>query len=159
VIDGPALPLKCPRLLKVICVNAEQTGVAWQLASRILTGAALSRALEHVVRALAEACVRAQQQEHGSSDGWVALRCHLAAPISGPYGGVLRVAAVDAILSADRRMSPPAWLLEPFQACTSMACSCLLEKGLSLQTLPRYSGCPFSRLTPQGWKGHLMSQI
>ena len=132
---GPAQPLKCPRLLNFICVNAEQTGVAWRLAPMVLTGGARGRALEHVVRAQAEACVRAQQQEHGSSDAWVALRCHLADPISGPYGGVLRIAAVDAILSADRRMSLPAWLLEPFQACTFVACSCLLEKGLSLHTL------------------------
>ena len=135
--DGPAQPLNCPRPLILICVTAEQTDVAWRLASIVLTGAALGRALEHVVRAQAEACVRAKQQEHGSSNAWVALRCHLADPISGPYGGVLRVAAVDAMLSADRRMSLPAWLLEPFQACTSVACSCLLEKGLSLHILPR----------------------
>ena len=126
--------------------------MAWRLASMVLTGAALGRALEHVVRAQAEACVRAQQQEHGSSNAWVALRCHLADPISGPYGGVLRVAAVDAILSADRRLSLPAWLLEPFQACTSM------ERAQPANSSKRLRLLIFS-IDASGGKGHLISQI
>ena len=54
---------------------------------------------------------------HGSSaaHAWQALRSHIADPVSGSYGGMLRVAAVDAVLTADRRMALPAWLLEPFQ--------------------------------------------
>ena len=54
---------------------------------------------------------------HGSNaaHAWQDLRSHIADPVSGVYGGRLRVAAVDAVLTADRRMALPAWLLEPFQ--------------------------------------------
>ena len=203
--------------------SAEQSDAAWRLASSVLTGAALGKALEQVVRGLAETCVRTQQLEHdsagtesgaanllvrptgdcfsssvqqmallwrqtlklvhslpshgwsgprandvvwglrqdlikdshsqgvgppmlplqtrqalsfisaslaaaekgcacagmhGSSAAWQALRLRLADRVSGVYGGLLRVAAVDAILSADRRMSLPAWLLEVFKVST-----------------------------------------
>ena len=54
---------------------------------------------------------------HGSNaaHAWQDLRRHIADPISGVYGGMLRVAAVDTLLTADRHMALPAWLLEPFQ--------------------------------------------
>ena len=56
---------------------------------------------------------------HGSSaHAWQALRSHIADPVSGVYGGMQRVAAVDAVLTADRRMALPAWLLEPFLVWT-----------------------------------------
>ena len=45
------------------CCSAEQTDAAWQLASSILEGTALRKALDHIVQALAEACVHAQHQE------------------------------------------------------------------------------------------------
>jgi len=47
---------------------AEQTDAAWQLASSVLEGAALGKALGHVIRALAEACVRAQHQALAGTD-------------------------------------------------------------------------------------------
>ena len=45
---------------------AEQIDAAWQIASSVLEGAALSKALDYIIRALAEACVHAQHQEGAS---------------------------------------------------------------------------------------------
>ena len=59
--------------------------------------------------------VRTGTHDSSAAHAWQALRSHLADPVSGVYGGMLRVAAADAILTADRRMALPAWLLEPFQ--------------------------------------------
>jgi hypothetical protein len=42
---------------------------AWRLASSVLTGAPLGRALEHVIRGLSEACARAQQRQYSSLPG------------------------------------------------------------------------------------------
>lgn len=60
------------------------------------------------------------------------LRDGLSDVVCGPSAGMLRIAAVDAILSADRRMSLPAWLLAPFQVCCCMMCN---RKALMGQTL------------------------
>jgi len=57
----------------------------------------------------------------GSAAAWQALQHRLSDAVCGVYAGMLRIAAVDAILSADRRMSVPAWLLEPFQVCFPVA--------------------------------------
>ena len=68
--------------------NACDTGQhepAWRLASSVLAGAALGRALEHVIRGLAEACVRAQQRQYGSLPGAPSS----ADAAAGPTGGEL----------------------------------------------------------------------
>ena len=57
---------------------------------------------------------------HKSAPEWHALRDGLSDAVCGTSAGMLRIAAVDAILSADRRMSIPAWLLAPFQVCCMM---------------------------------------
>ncbi len=46
---------------------AEQMNAAWQLASSVLEGAALGKALVYTIRALAEACVQAQHEEGSST--------------------------------------------------------------------------------------------
>ena len=45
------------------CCCAEQVDAAWQLASSVLQGAELRKALDYIIRALAEDCVHAQHQE------------------------------------------------------------------------------------------------
>lgn len=40
---------------------------AWQLASSVLEGAALGKALDYTTRALAEACVQAQHEQGAST--------------------------------------------------------------------------------------------
>ena len=56
---------------------------AWRLASSVLAGAALGRALEHVVRGLAETCVRTQQRQYSSLPGAPSS----ADATAGPEGG------------------------------------------------------------------------
>ena len=62
-----------------------QHGPAWRLASSVLAGAALGKALEHVVRGLAEACVRAQHRQYSSLPGAPSS----ADAAAGPTGGYL----------------------------------------------------------------------
>ena len=63
----------------------------------------------------------------GNAASWQALRGRLSDAVCGASAGVLRIAAVDAILSADRRMSLPAWLLVPFQVHPCVMC--LMEQN------------------------------
>ena len=80
-------------------------------------------------------CAGPAREEMGASAAWALLRRHLLSESGVERAGLLRAAAVEAILSADSRLALPAWLLQLFQVGGSLPA--LLCRSPTVQKTPR----------------------
>jgi hypothetical protein len=73
----------------------------------------------------------------GAAAAWALLRRHLLSESGVERAGLLRCAAVDAVLSADSRLALPAWLLQLFQVRgLFVRPCCAVHVALLLKSLP-----------------------